>query len=487
VRSGSRNREEETSESATIYNKLTSVPARTRERRAKEEESDETVMPAEIDTGGHRVLHCDSHADCPTATSIHVSTSPNDECRTDRAHLSERIDDNRSNASQKSAPKDRRKTRSRVRKAEPLNCKRENPPSNHGESSPTRVPRIGDEEETILGGRDFLTKSRVLRAASLHRRRGERGGRGDENENGNGLFEACCVSKEFSRVIEDVTKDERFSVTWNSREGNGDEIERAESRLRDETERYRLAIADGSSIAKRRSLRDRSCTRSRSSSHENKTLDTDPTDRPGRTRTAGESPLLSSHHSRIRAKDETYEDDFKDVDERFFCEDFDNDTWTAENGRLDCSERRDERPEDERNKKLGQDFADKKRIRYRVYSFLQLAFLLFLVVFGRYGLPLDSFSVRRVSARPIANGLSVLGIGVIGAVNAKSIDLIGDAGTRAERSANLSHITGVSRKIQMFIKNRHLQILPDGTVNGSNDANSDYSEYASLCYRSMIS
>lgn len=44
---------------------------------------------------------------------------------------------------------------------------------------------------------------------------------------------------------------------------------------------------------------------------------------------------------------------------------------------------------------------------------------------------------------------------------------------RNERSANLSHINA---KIQLFIKNRLLQILPDGTVNGTQDDSSDYSE-----------
>lgn len=45
---------------------------------------------------------------------------------------------------------------------------------------------------------------------------------------------------------------------------------------------------------------------------------------------------------------------------------------------------------------------------------------------------------------------------------------------RNERSANLSH---VNSKIQLFIKNRLLQILPDGTVNGTQDDASDFSEY----------
>ncbi|XP_018368433.1 PREDICTED: uncharacterized protein LOC108764609 [Trachymyrmex cornetzi] len=433
-------------------------------------------MPAEIDTGGHRVLHCDSRADCPTATSIHVSTFPNDECQIDCVHLSEKIDGNRSNESQRRAPKDRRqKTENCVRKAELINCRHGNPPPNHGESSPTRVPRIGDKEETILGGRDFLAKSRVLTQPS-HRRRGATREKGDENEDG--LFEACRVSRESSRTIEDVAKDERFSVTWNSRKDTSNETERVESRLRDEVERHRLAIVDanGSSIARRRSLRDRSRTRSRPSFYRNKTLETTPSDHSEGTRTAGGSSLLSSHHSRTRAKDETYENNFKDFDEGFFWEEFGNDvTRTDENGRLDCSERRDERPEDVRNKRIGQNSASRKRIRRacRVYSFLQLIFLFFLIAFGRYG-SLGPSNVRRISARPIANGLSVLGIGIIGAVNARSIDLISDAGTRAERSANLSHISGPLRKIQLYIKHRYLQILPDSTVNGTIDERSNY-------------
>uniref|UniRef100_A0A182FSD0 Uncharacterized protein n=1 Tax=Anopheles albimanus TaxID=7167 RepID=A0A182FSD0_ANOAL len=45
---------------------------------------------------------------------------------------------------------------------------------------------------------------------------------------------------------------------------------------------------------------------------------------------------------------------------------------------------------------------------------------------------------------------------------------------RNERSANLSHISGATRKIQLFIKNRYIQLLPDGTVNGTHDDLSDY-------------
>ncbi|XP_072402657.1 uncharacterized protein [Diabrotica undecimpunctata] len=53
--------------------------------------------------------------------------------------------------------------------------------------------------------------------------------------------------------------------------------------------------------------------------------------------------------------------------------------------------------------------------------------------------------------------------------------LLEDPAARNERSTNLSHVTGTARKIQMFIKNRHLQILPDGTVNGTTDDTSAYS------------
>ncbi|XP_014476951.1 PREDICTED: serine/arginine repetitive matrix protein 2 [Dinoponera quadriceps] len=136
------------------------------------------------------------------------------------------------------------------------------------------------------------------------------------------------------------------------------------------------------------------------------------------------------------------------------CEDT-SEPFASDDG---CSSR-DQRPEEE-EVQAGEDPASRKR-RGRVRSLLRLAFLLFLVAFGR--------SARKLSAGPSC----VIGT-VIGAVSAAPVDLVGDAGVRAERSANLSHITGASRKIQMYVKNRHLQILPDGTVNGSNDDTSDY-------------
>lgn len=51
---------------------------------------------------------------------------------------------------------------------------------------------------------------------------------------------------------------------------------------------------------------------------------------------------------------------------------------------------------------------------------------------------------------------------------------------RNERSANLSHIMGTARKIQLLMKNRLIQILPDGTVNGTQD---DQSEYSKCTYK----
>lgn len=55
-----------------------------------------------------------------------------------------------------------------------------------------------------------------------------------------------------------------------------------------------------------------------------------------------------------------------------------------------------------------------------------------------------------------------------------------DPAVRNERSTNLSHVTGTARKIQMYIKSRHLQLLPDGTANGTTDDASVYSKFRPL-------
>lgn len=55
-----------------------------------------------------------------------------------------------------------------------------------------------------------------------------------------------------------------------------------------------------------------------------------------------------------------------------------------------------------------------------------------------------------------------------------------DGTARSERSTNLSHITGTARKIQIYVNNKFLHIMPDGTVNGAADDGSDYSEYLTI-------
>lgn len=100
----------------------------------------------------------------------------------------------------------------------------------------------------------------------------------------------------------------------------------------------------------------------------------------------------------------------------------------------------------------------------------RLALVLLCVLFAQRGFILNT-NLARLDSNFLS--LNILTIGMlVGAAPTAHLDPT----VRAERSANLSHITGASRKIQMYIKNRHLQILPDGTVNGSTDDTSDYSE-----------
>lgn len=72
--------------------------------------------------------------------------------------------------------------------------------------------------------------------------------------------------------------------------------------------------------------------------------------------------------------------------------------------------------------------------------------------------------------------LLVCGVMFVACGAAAPAEVAEDGSQRSERSANLSHITGTARKIRMYVKNRILQILPDGTVNGSNDDTSYYCE-----------
>lgn len=60
----------------------------------------------------------------------------------------------------------------------------------------------------------------------------------------------------------------------------------------------------------------------------------------------------------------------------------------------------------------------------------------------------------------------------------------GSAARSSRSAANLSHITGTARKIKMFIKNRYLQVFPDGTVNSTAEDTNDYGEC--LCIITII-
>ncbi|KAF4523301.1 hypothetical protein B566_EDAN009424 [Ephemera danica] len=71
-------------------------------------------------------------------------------------------------------------------------------------------------------------------------------------------------------------------------------------------------------------------------------------------------------------------------------------------------------------------------------------------------------------------------------VAASGVADLDESTVRNERSTNLSHLTGTARKIQMFVKNRHLQILPDGTVNGTSNDTSDFSKYHNLLLLSVL-
>jgi len=425
-------------------------------------------MRAEVDTGGHRVLHCDSRAVGPTATPIHVSTII-DEHRADpdRASSARQASFNGRNVPRDS---NRRARKERQRRLEVRPARAETSDRRSGNSlAPdpdpiSRVPNISEEEEPILDASDAELAARNRATAQPP----HRGRREDEAL-------TCLVYRGSSRtILEDLSKESRASVTWNRWTND-------KSRLRKdgtaEGARLTAASANESLISsRRRSHQYRFCARS-PRPFRCGWQDPDgnrPIGQPGGTSATTEgSILVSSQHSRARPNGK-------------LCEDIERIAADAADARTNYSRRRwrrwrlrDGGPEEVPIGRIDQDDQDRRIKRgYRVRAFLQLAFLLFLVAFGRCG-SLGSSSVFKFSARPTASGLSVLGIGaIVGAVSATPNDLIADAGTRAERSANLSHITGASRKIQMYIKNRHLQILPDGTVNGSNDDTSDYSEYA---------
>lgn len=59
---------------------------------------------------------------------------------------------------------------------------------------------------------------------------------------------------------------------------------------------------------------------------------------------------------------------------------------------------------------------------------------------------------------------------------AEDVAAAGTAPRNGRSTGNLSHISGTARKIKMFIKNRYLQVLPDGTVNSTAEDTNDYGE-----------
>ena len=75
---------------------------------------------------------------------------------------------------------------------------------------------------------------------------------------------------------------------------------------------------------------------------------------------------------------------------------------------------------------------------------------------------------------------------LLDAADGDNISASAATASRTERSANLSHIAGSGRKIMMYVRNRHLQILPDGTVNGTDHEGSDYGESPGRFYWDAI-
>ncbi|XP_053980069.1 uncharacterized protein LOC128877093 isoform X2 [Hylaeus volcanicus] len=364
-------------------------------------------MPAEIDTGGPRVLHCDYRADCPIPIVASASTesSLRRDNRAVRASIARRLPRIDSNESlDEEATKSRRWSVLPSRRAGSRGFQRTEP----------NVPRLADASQAIRDDRDDscleLPESRLRGVVDEHA----------ENS---------------------VTKRWRFRAFDPSRNRfpSGNDGERGCCSKRDfSAENWpQVHAADCVRIGK-------ALFSSQSSDRTYEKLV------PG--------SVLPS------LVDETW----KEVDS--------TNSWRREScvAKVAPSVRQTEFPRDDGSTRCPRGTRKKRReCPNSRSSYIRLAFLLFLVAFGQCGL--RKSSVFNCSARPSTGVLSVFAIGtVIGAVSAAPVDLTGDAGVRAERSANLSHITGASRKIQMYIKNRHLQILPDGTVNGSNDDTSDY-------------
>ncbi|XP_060823665.1 uncharacterized protein LOC132911211 isoform X3 [Bombus pascuorum] len=449
-------------------------------------------MPAEIDTGGPRVLHCDYRADCPIPIVASVSTESS-LCGENRVvgtltivRRLPRIDENQSLDSK--AVESRRcfgfsfrrtgdtssSNRSGFRgfrRAEPRNIafdhvsNRHRQPSSDALSCTIRRENVHYREnsfypvqpESRLGDAIVVDRSPIDQEAITETRSGQ-----DE----------YSVERETNRRLDSTRLPVPSSKHENDTGHSGGHRHRHRSHEREsEEEANRCSKRCGLSTATRNWPRYRLASHvpigksaARFSSQSN-----DPSRSGDRTRY---EKFVSTPSSLPSLADETW----KEVDDA-------TNSWSSESrvtkvvASTDAQCRQTDFPSFDHQESLTRSdrgTRKKKRVCSNNRStYIQLALLLFLVAFGQCGL--RKSSVVNYSAKPSTTGLSVLTIGtVISAVSAAPVDLMGDAGVRAERSANLSHITGASRKIQMYIKNRHLQILPDGTVNGSNDDTSDY-------------
>ncbi|XP_071875876.1 uncharacterized protein isoform X3 [Bombus fervidus] len=448
-------------------------------------------MPAEIDTGGPRVLHCDYRADCPIPIVASVSTESS-LCGENRVvgtltivRRLPRIDENQSLDSKAlesrrcfgftfrrtgDASSSNRSGFRGFRRAEPRNIafdhvsNRHRQPSSDALSCTIRRENVHYREnsfypvqpESRLGDTIVVDRSPIDQEAITETRSGQ-----DE----------YSVERETNRRLDStrlpVPSSKHENDTGHSRHRHRYRSHERES----EEEANRCSKRCGLSTATRNWPRYRLASHvpigksaARFSSQSN-----DPSRSGDRTKY---EKFVSAPSALPSLADETW----KEVDDA-------TNSWSSESrvtkvvASTDGQCRQTDFPSFDHQESLTRSdrgTRKKKRVCSNNRStYIQLALLLFLVAFGQCGL--RKSSVVNYSAKPSTTGLSVLTIGtVISAVSAAPVDLMGDAGVRAERSANLSHITGASRKIQMYIKNRHLQILPDGTVNGSNDDTSDY-------------
>lgn len=419
-------------------------------KESSERSVDETVMPAEIDTGGPRVLHCDYRADCPIpiVASASAESSLRRKNRVVRASIVRRLP--RAGASvslDDSASKPRRWSGFPSRRIGLRGFRRTELPAVHdvpGDADASRTLQYRDSDRDVSCPRQLESR--------LHDTIGEER-EGDATQiarTGSGRW--CSSERD-----EVDWRFQRVTDPWGTRENHPAHGCHGE--------RDRLTeggFSDGNWTVFRRASNARIGRSAAWLSSQSRD--------PSIEEEQSYEKLASSRTAAPSLADETW----KEVDG--------TNSWRCESrvaAKVGPADPQAEFPRYNESLRSSRRTRKKKKRREcpnSRSSYFQLAFLLLLVALGQCGL--RKSSVHRCCAKPAIGGFSVVAIGtVISAVSAGPVDLMSDAGVRAERSANLSHITGASRKIQMYIKNRHLQILPDGTVNGSNDDTSDYSEY----------